>query len=356
MRMITHLSYLHSDSINSHMDPKDTSTSYQSLDQVLAIVAKYGKGAYMSKGDVESAFRIVPIQPQDWHLLGIHFNRRFYINICLPFGASISCAIFKNIGNLLQWIAQRWANHPISRYLDDFFTAHILQQVCDSIMQTIHDTCSEVGILMSPSKRVYAMQVIEFLGLLIDTLLIIGCIPADKQRDILQHIMNVLKSECQTAMLLQSLAGKLNFIAKAFPLGRPFIQSLYTAAVGKHPKRLVPVDEVITQDLLLWAYFMHDFKGWLPILDSQQRSKASMTVFTNASANPQLGWGICIPGKGWWSYGKWDPAFFKCYQPSIDFLKMYTILIFINIKKHQLENCYIQFFFRQSANCRCTNQ
>ena len=188
-------------------------------------MARYGKGAYMSKGDIESAFRIAPIWPQDWHLLGIQFNRRFYIDICLPFGASIPCAIFENIGNLLQWIVQQWANHPISRYLDDFFMVHILQQVCDSIMQTIHDTCSEVGILMSPSKRVYAMQVIEFLGLLIDMLLMIICIPADKQRDILQHIMNILKSEWQTAMLLQSLAGKLNFIAKAFPLGRPFIQS-----------------------------------------------------------------------------------------------------------------------------------
>ena len=73
-------------------------------------------------------------------------------------------------------------------------------------------------------------------------------------------------------------------------------------------------------------------------------SKASMTVFTNVSANPQLGWGIYVPEKGWWSYGKWDPVFFKCYQPSTDFLEMYTILIFIDIKKHQLENCYIQFF------------
>ena len=248
MRMITHLSYPHGDSINSHMDPKDMSTSYQSFDQALAIVAKYSKAAYMSKGDVESAFRIVPIAPQDWHLLGIQFNRCFYIDICFPFRASISCTIFKNIGNLLQWIAQHRAKHPISRYLDDFFTAHILQQVCDSIMQTIHDTCSEVGVLMSPTKRVYATQIIEFLGLLIDTLLMIVRVPTDKQRDILQHIVNILKSEQQTVASLQSLAGKLNFIAKAFPLGRPFIRSLYMAATGKHPKRSVQIDDVMRQD------------------------------------------------------------------------------------------------------------
>ena len=83
MHMITHLSYPHGNSINSHMDPADTTTSYQSFDKAVAIVAKYGHGAYMSKGDVESAFRIVPIAPENWHLLGIQFNWHFYIDICL---------------------------------------------------------------------------------------------------------------------------------------------------------------------------------------------------------------------------------------------------------------------------------
>ena len=64
MRMITHLSYPHGKSTNSYMDPQDTSTSYQSFDQALVIVAKYGHGAYMSKGNVESAFRIIPIAPE----------------------------------------------------------------------------------------------------------------------------------------------------------------------------------------------------------------------------------------------------------------------------------------------------
>ena len=175
MRMITHLSYPHGNSINLFMDPQDTSTSYQSFDQTLAIVAKYGDGAYMSKGYIESAFRIIPIAPEDWHLLGIYFNKRFFIDICLPFRASISCAIFEKVGDLLQWIIQQRAKHPISisRYLDDFFTTHILQQVCDAIMQTIHDTCAEVGVPMSPSKRGFATQVIEFLGLLTDNLLMI---------------------------------------------------------------------------------------------------------------------------------------------------------------------------------------
>ena len=219
MRMITHLSYPHGNSINSYMDLQDTSTSYQSFNQALAIAAKYGHGAYMSKGDVESAFRIIPIAPENWHLLGICFNKRYFVDICLPFGASISCAIFEKVGDLLQWIAQKRAKHLISRYLYDFFTAHILQQACDMIMQTIHDTCAEVGVPMSLTKRVFTTQVIEFLGLLIDTLLMIVRVPQDKQHDILQQITNILGSKGTTAGTCQSLVGKLNFISKAFLMG-----------------------------------------------------------------------------------------------------------------------------------------
>ena len=72
-----------------------------------------GKAAYMSKGDVKSAFKIVPIRKQDWHLLGIKIGNNLYIDICLPFGASISCAIFEQVGTLLQWLARHRARHDI---------------------------------------------------------------------------------------------------------------------------------------------------------------------------------------------------------------------------------------------------
>ena len=85
MRMITHLSYPNGNSINHHIDPRDATTSYQSFDYAVKIVAKYDHGCYMSKGDVEAVFRILPILKKDRHLLGIKFNSRFYIDICLPF-------------------------------------------------------------------------------------------------------------------------------------------------------------------------------------------------------------------------------------------------------------------------------
>ena len=207
MRMITHLSYPNGNSINHYIDPRGTTTSYQSFDYAVKIVAKYSYGCYISKGNVEAAFRILPILKKDWHLLGIKFNSRFYIDICLPFSASISCALFEKVGSVLQWLAHHRAGHPIAHYLDDFFMAHILQQVCDLIIQTIHDTCTEVGVTMALDKRVFATQIIEYLGLLIDTILMIIRIPQDKQRDLIQHLSDVITTDSATASSLQSLAS-----------------------------------------------------------------------------------------------------------------------------------------------------
>ena len=132
-------------------------------------------------------------------------------------------------------------------------------------------------------------------------------VPANKQHNIVQHISKILEAPQHPAGSLQSLAGKLFFIAKAFPLGRPFIQRLYDLAAAKHPKRLVQLDDIVQQDLQLWSTFLNHFKGWLLILDTDQRKKASMTIFTGASANPKLGWGIYVPETGIWSYGRWNP-------------------------------------------------
>lgn len=102
MHMIRLLSYSHGDSVNFHGDLQDTKTENQPFDSALKLVSQQGHGAFMSKGNIKSAFRIVPLGREDWHLLGIYFNDYYYVDICLPFRASIPCTIFEQVGFLLQ--------------------------------------------------------------------------------------------------------------------------------------------------------------------------------------------------------------------------------------------------------------
>ena len=105
----------------------------------------------------------------DLQLLGVKFNNKFYVDCCLPFGVAISCTIFKDVANLIQWIAENKADARLVCYLDDFFTSHIGQTICKNIMSTLLDVCSQVGMPMAPDKFVPPCQVTEFLGLLLDS-------------------------------------------------------------------------------------------------------------------------------------------------------------------------------------------
>ena len=264
--------------------------------------------------------------------------------MCLPFGTSISCAIFEQIGTLLQWLAKWKAGYNILHYLDNFFTAHKVKFVCDQIMTAVHKSCHDVGVTMAPEKRVWATQIIEFLGLIFDTILMIVQIPQDKIDDIRSHLVALKSATKAHAKSLKSLAGKLNFISKVFLMGRPFIQCIYDQAAGVPNNQIVSITAEVLADINMQFQFLKSCKGWLLIVDNQQRKKQTLSVFTDASANPNLGWGVYTSIMGWWSYGQWDSLFFEQFNPSIDFLEMYTILIFLDNKCDQLANYNLQFY------------
>ena len=52
-------------SVNDGIDPIDATVSYETLDEVIALLHRAGKGALMAKVDIENAFRIIPIHPSN---------------------------------------------------------------------------------------------------------------------------------------------------------------------------------------------------------------------------------------------------------------------------------------------------
>ena len=48
-------------------------------------------------------------------------------------------------------------------------------------------------------------------------------------------------------------------------------------------------------------------------------------IFTDASANPLLGWGAWSSTS--WMWDRWNPGFLNSFQPSIDFLELYAIVV-----------------------------
>ena len=63
--LMTDLSSPPGESVKDGIDPTLCSLSYTSVEQVAGVAAGLGRGALLAKTDIESAYRIVPVHPQD---------------------------------------------------------------------------------------------------------------------------------------------------------------------------------------------------------------------------------------------------------------------------------------------------
>jgi len=80
-RTIYHLSFPHGTSINDHIPKDPYSLSYVRIDDALRILQSLGRAAFMTKTDLESAFCLIPIYPDDWNLLGIYWQLQYYVDM-----------------------------------------------------------------------------------------------------------------------------------------------------------------------------------------------------------------------------------------------------------------------------------
>lgn len=73
-RLITDLSIHYERSVNNGINPALCSLSYVSVDTVAAAAAAFGPGALMVKVDIESAYRLILVHPDDHCLLGVEWE------------------------------------------------------------------------------------------------------------------------------------------------------------------------------------------------------------------------------------------------------------------------------------------
>ncbi len=78
-RLIVDLSFPAGGSVNEGINPALCSLQYTSVDTACQNVLKLGQGAKLAKFDVSGAFRIVPVHPDDCHLLGMQWRDHIYM-------------------------------------------------------------------------------------------------------------------------------------------------------------------------------------------------------------------------------------------------------------------------------------
>jgi len=211
-RTIYHLSYPEGDSINDHI-PKDLySLQYVRVDNAITILRSLGPGSFMAETDLKSAFRLMPIHPGDWNLLGIYWQSQHYIDLCLSFGLRTAPFLFNQISDALEWILKHnYGVHHVIHILDDFFIAEHTKLDCLGSFATLLKVFMSLRVPTVTSKTLGPSQVLEFMGVVLDSNRIKARLPEDNLARIWQLLISFTNRRSARLVDLQSLIGTLQF-------------------------------------------------------------------------------------------------------------------------------------------------
>ena len=355
-RLIFHLSHLHSDpkrSVNGGTPKEKCSVKYPSFNDAIIRCLEEGLYCKAGKSDLTAAFRQAPIRKEDWSLLvlkaesAIDGKVYYFVDKCLPFGHSLSCAIFQSISNGISHIVTSKMGKINVNYFDDFLFIDLNELYCNYQLHAFLEVCKDICFPVSDGKTCWATDRLGFLGLLIDMVLRLVCLPVDKIQSARQLIEKLLKTKSKkvTLLQLQQVCGHLNFFCQAIVPERPFMRRLYYATKGlTKPHHHTCLTRNLRLDLLMWLEFLHSSSVFSrPFFDfNSEIYTTQVDWYTDASKNHKLGaGGICQDN---WFALQWETDFMENCDPSIEFLELYAVVVSVAMWAHKFTNQRIVLF------------
>ena len=85
-RLIVDFSHPAGHSVNDGVDPASCSLSYATVEMAAQQVIAMGRRTLLAKLDLESAYRMIPVHPDDRQFLGMQWHGKVLVDMALPFG------------------------------------------------------------------------------------------------------------------------------------------------------------------------------------------------------------------------------------------------------------------------------
>lgn len=343
-RLIHHLSFPTGTSVNDGISPEHTSVSYATVQDAIRFIQTVGPGCFLAKTDIKNAFRIIPLRPQDYNLLGICWKGLYYYDRSMPMGCSSSCKTFETLTTAIEWIAQNKLHiEHILHLLDDFLIVSPSADVCKGQLELFLMLCSYLGIPMAPEKTLGPSTTLAFAGIELDSVQMEARLPQGKLDKCQQLISAFLRRRKVSLREIQSLTGLLNFACTVVVPGRAFLRRLIDITLGvRSPRFLIRLTKEVKEDLKVWQNFLTGFNGRSFFLTDFWTNSNQLELYTDASG--ALGYGA-IFGKQW-CYGEWPDSW---RHRNIAFLEFYPIVLSLHLWGNEMRNCRILFFTDNEA-------
>ena len=342
-------------SLNSLIDKETCSLSYVKIDDAVDIIKKLGPGAWLCKADMTDAFKMINIHPDLWHLHGLKWKENIYFSTRLVFGSRSSPRLFDYLSKTIVWIAKKYGIQHILALLDDFLTISVLHEDGLRCMSLLTMIFRRLGLPLSPHKTMGPYQCIEYLGIILDTILMEARLPQDKVQRIADIIGSVSNRRKITKRQLLSLLGHLTFAMRIIQPGRSFVSYLLGLAHSvKELHHRIQLTKDCRLELSMWENFL---RSWNCVsFFIQDRVQApDMELYTDAAAS--LGYGGYYQGR--WFYGSWSDDLLqdcKSDEISIAFLELYPIVAASVLWGHEWQRKCVMFHCDNTATVHIINK
>lgn len=327
-RLIHHLSSPKGSSVNDNIDLEECAVVYSDFDESVKLIVALGRNAFMGKSDIKSAFRLLPVNPADFDLLGMCIDRQFYFDRCMPMGCSVSCAVFERFSSFLQACCRRIASSQcILHYLDDFFFAGKSADECSHLMWCFKAMCERFGVPIASEKTEGPVQVITYLGLEIDSANLQVRVPGEKVEALLGMLEEYTSKSKVTLRQMQSLIGSLNFVCRAIGPGRAFLRRLIDLTRGvTRAHHRIRISKGAKADLLAWKEFLLHFNGIVSFGDNNWKDNDFFHFYSDAAA--RIGFGIYFDKR--WAHAQWTEEILTA-RYSVGFLELFPIVVGVSM-------------------------
>ena len=175
--------------------------------------------------------------------------------------------------------------------------------------------CTEIYFSVAMDKTEWAMTIIVFLGMLLDTKRQVVAVPIEKRNKVLLLLNAMMKSKSTTVLKLQQLTGLLNNLEPTIFSGRAHTRSFYSRTKGLKQYHHVRVDQDLKEDSEVWMTFLAmNTAVHRPFVDFKKSVTAGeIQLYSDASAAADKGLG-CEFNKSW-AYAFWGKDFITQCTP-----------------------------------------
>ena len=294
-RMIVDLSSPQDHSVNDGISPSVCSLVYASMQEAVELVCQLGRDTQLVKLDLKDAYRLVPMHPHNFQLLGVTWAGQTYLDRALPFGLRSAPKIFNAIADALAWgLFCNGVPHQL-HYLDDFLLLGAPNTGQGStVLHTALSTFDQLGVPVASHKTEGPATAVTFLGVILDSHRFELRLPSDKLARLRELLNTWLFRRVATRRELESLLGHLSHAATVIRAGCPFLRQLFSLLpAAPKPYHHVRLNLGARADLAWWDCFTQGWNGmsFFPL--------ASPTHFITSDASGSFGCGAFSTAFGW---------------------------------------------------------